>query len=155
MTLQPNQTILDGKYRIVRLIGEGAFARVWLAEETEFGGRPVAIKEPRADRLTESEAEEQARRFRQEVDLAALLERHAVPGVIRALTVERLADGTRLLVMEYADGGSLADLIRSHPAGLPVEQAVTITAQATRSLDGFHKLPVARCIATSCRRTSC
>jgi serine/threonine-protein kinase len=142
MNIQSGETILNGKYRILRLIGEGSFARVWLAEEAEFGGRLVALKELRRDVLTAAEIEDQERRFRQEVELAAMLERSGVPNVIRALTVERLEDGTRLLVMEYADGGSLADLIAGHPDGLPVEQAVGITIQVCRALEGFHKLSV-------------
>ena len=44
MLLRPEQTILNDKYRILKLIGEGAFARVWLAEEPA-AGRQVAIKE--------------------------------------------------------------------------------------------------------------
>ena len=44
MPLQADTIIRDGKYRIVRLIGEGGMARVWLAEEPEFGDRQVALK---------------------------------------------------------------------------------------------------------------
>jgi len=47
MAIFPNTTILNGKYRILRLIGEGGMARVWLAEEVHFA-RQVAIKEPHA-----------------------------------------------------------------------------------------------------------
>ena len=43
--LKPGETILNGKYRIVELIGEGGMARVWLAEEVAFNQRLVAIKE--------------------------------------------------------------------------------------------------------------
>ena len=142
MPLSPNTTILNGKYCVLHLVGEGAFARVWLAEETEFGARQVAIKELRLDRLTSSEIEEQERRFRQEVDLAAMLEAARVPNVIRALTVERLDDDTRLLVMEYAGGGSLADLLRKHPDGLTIDQACQVTLDICNALDGFHNLPV-------------
>jgi len=78
MKLQPEQVILQGKYRIEAMVGQGAFARVWRAEETGFSGRPVAIKEPCSERLTALEADEQARRFRQEVQLAAQLERYAL-----------------------------------------------------------------------------
>jgi two-component system phosphate regulon response regulator PhoB len=52
MPLAPDQLILNDKYRILRLLGEGAAARVWLAEEPRFGGRLVAIKELRRDERT-------------------------------------------------------------------------------------------------------
>ena len=37
MVIYKGATILNGKYRILRLIGEGGMARVWLAEELVFG----------------------------------------------------------------------------------------------------------------------
>ncbi len=140
--LAPNQSILNGKYRIIRQLGEGAAARVWLAEEPRFGGRLVAIKELRRDLLTTGELEEQERRFYQEVRLAALLEQARAPHVVRALTVEEQPDGARLLVMAYADGGSLADLLAQHPQGLPIDQAVGIAVQVAEALDALHSLPV-------------
>jgi len=115
MSLREGETILNGKYYIVKLLGEGGMARVWLAEEPDFAGLQVAIKEPRRETLTSTELEQQERRFQQEVEMAALLEQARVPHVIRARTLERLEDGIRLLVMEYAEGGSLADRIGEHP----------------------------------------
>ena len=53
MPLQPDTKILNNKYHIVRLLGEGGMARVWLAEELTFHQRLVAIKEPRADLPTD------------------------------------------------------------------------------------------------------
>ena len=57
MPLQADQIILNGKYHIVRLLGEGGMARVWLAEERTFGNRLVALKEPRGDLAGEVEEE--------------------------------------------------------------------------------------------------
>lgn len=142
MSLREGETILNGKYHIVRLLGEGGCARVWLAEEPEFGGRKVAIKELRGETLAPAELAEQERRFRQEVEMAALLEQARVPHVIRAITLERLEDGTRLLVMEYAEGGSLADRIAEHPQGMPIEDAVQITLDICQALQAFHDLQV-------------
>ena len=68
MALQPGVTILNDKYRILSLIGEGGMARVWLAEELTFGGRQVAIKEPRAGASSDDVADLQ-RRFQQEISL--------------------------------------------------------------------------------------
>ncbi len=54
MPLTSGQTIINGKYHIMKLIGEGGMARVWLAEEITVGGRPVALKEPRDDLLPDA-----------------------------------------------------------------------------------------------------
>lgn len=38
MPLEPDKTILNGKYHIERILGEGGMARVWLAKQP-FSGR--------------------------------------------------------------------------------------------------------------------
>ena len=65
MPLREGETILNGKYRILKLIGEGGMARVWLAEELTFGSRDVAIKEPHAN-LPSDDLAELRRRFQRE-----------------------------------------------------------------------------------------
>lgn len=141
MALAPDQYILNGKYRIVKLIGEGGMARVWLAEELTFGGRQVALKEPKAG-LREEEAVEVARRFQQEISLTAALMQAGLPRIVPAWTVEPL-DSKLLLVMQYMPGGSLADLLNKpeHRAGLPISQAVAIAQDVLEALAGLHGLP--------------
>jgi len=136
MTLQPGQTILNGKYHILKLIGEGGMARVWLAEELTFGGRKVAIKEPRAD-LPPDLAQEVRLRYQREVQVCAALEQARVPHIVRAITAEP-HDDRLLLVMEYMPGGDLASLLKQHPDSLPVERAVEIALDLLRALQGVH-----------------
>ena len=45
MPIGPNQLVLNGKYRMLKLIGEGGMAHVWLADEPHFDRGKVAIKE--------------------------------------------------------------------------------------------------------------
>ncbi len=134
--MEPGQTIVHGKYQLQRLIGEGGMARVWLAEELTFGHRRVAIKEPRT--VPQSAlAHEIEERYRREVQVCAALEQAGVPNIVRALTAEP-SEGGLLLVMEYMPGGDLAALLREHPGGLPVEQAVSIALDLLRALQGVH-----------------
>ena len=136
MNIQPGQVILNGKYRIEGLIGEGGMARVWLAEELTFGHRRVAIKEPRI--VPQSAlAQEIEERYRREVQVCAALEQAGVPNIVRALTAEP-SDGGLLLVMEYMPGSDLAARLREHPGGLQVEEAVSITLDLLRALEGVH-----------------
>jgi serine/threonine protein kinase len=138
MPLQPGQIILNGKYHLLRLIGEGGMARVWLAEEPGSGGHKVAIKEPSLAQLGPDEQQELDRRFRQEIKLARQLEQADVPNVVRTYTVERLPDGTQLLVMEYMPERDLAALLKKHPDGLQPDQAVRITLDLLQALEGVH-----------------
>jgi serine/threonine protein kinase len=142
MSFERGQTLLN-KYTIVRLLGEGGMGRVWLAEEHGFDHRLVAIKEVRLEHLAPEVRREVDARFQREIDLAARLTVARAPHVITAITAETLPDGARLLVMEYASGGAVADLLTQHPAGLPVAQALAITRQVCAALAVFHRLPMA------------
>ncbi len=136
MPLKPDDTILNGKYHIVRLIAKGGMARVWLAEEPRFGNRRVAIKEPRTDLLPEL-AQEVRLRYRREVQVCAALDKARTPHIVRAITTELLGD-TLLLVMEYMPGGDLASMMEEHPDGLPVERVVGIALDLLAALEGVH-----------------
>ena len=106
MPLREGETILNGKYHIVKPLGEGGMARVWLAEELTFGGRKVAIKEIKREVLSAQQAQEVEDRFGREMRIGGKLFEAEVPNVVRAITTEKL-DGETLLVMEYMPGGSL------------------------------------------------
>jgi len=141
MSLREGETILNGKYHILELIGGGAFARVWKAEEPGFGHRLVAIKELKREQFSAQELDDFERRFQREVELSAALSKANVPNVVRAITLERLEEtGEKLLVLEYAPGQSLAHLMAQHPQGLPIEQAMQLTLQICDALAGFHAL---------------
>ncbi len=135
-TLRAGDELRNGQYRILKRLHEGGMAVVWLAEQPDFGGRRVAIKEPKLEPQHRDELE---RRFRQEIGLAPQLER--LPHIVRPYTVEHRTDGTPLLVMEYVDGGSLSDLIAGNPDGLPIGQAIGITQDVLQALGGLHRLP--------------
>ncbi|WP_330461301.1 serine/threonine protein kinase [Streptomyces sp. NBC_00820] len=119
-----------GRYRPQRRLGAGAFATVWLAHDDELQA-PVAVKvlaENWAHRLDVRD------RFLAE---ARLLRRAGSSRVVQVYDIGELPDGRPYFVMEYADGGTLADL----PAGaaLPVPQALELTAQAARSAAALHE----------------
>ena len=135
MSIQPGESILNGKYRILRLIGEGGMARVWLAEEPAMG-RQVALKEPRPNLLPD-QVQEVRLRYQREVQVCAALERARVPHLVPTLTAEPYDDGL-LLVMAYMPGGDLASLLRQYPAGLPIDRAVNIARDILKALTGVH-----------------
>ncbi|GHI03689.1 serine/threonine protein kinase [Streptomyces cellostaticus] len=119
-----------GRYRLERRLGTGAFATVWLAHDDELRA-PVAVKvlaENWAHRLDIRE------RFLSE---ARLLRRAGSSRVVQVYDIGELPDGRPYFVMEYADGGTLADLLADGP--LPVPQALRLTAQAARSAAALHE----------------
>lgn len=135
MAINEGETILN-KYHIIKLLGQGGMARVWLAEELTFAGRLVAIKEPRAD-LLPADLQDLARRYQQEITICAALEKACVPNIVHAITAEPY-EGMLLLVMEYMPGGDLKALLEQHPDGLSIERAVHIALDLCQALEGVH-----------------
>ncbi|SOE07168.1 serine/threonine-protein kinase [Streptomyces sp. Ag109_G2-15] len=119
-----------GRYRLERPLGTGAFATVWLAHDDELAAL-VAVKvlaENWAHRLDIRE------RFLSE---ARLLRRAGSSRVVQVYDIGELPDGRPYFVMQYADGGTLADLLADGP--LPVPRALLLTAQAARSAAALHE----------------
>src|SRR5579884_2001207 len=90
-----------GRYRVVRMLGSGGMATVYLAHDTELD-RPVALKVPHLDPRHGPELLE---RFQREARAAALL-RH--PNICPVFDVGR-ADGVPYLTMAYIEGRTLAE----------------------------------------------
>src|SRR5438270_268489 len=93
-----------GNYRLIRLLGQGGFADVYLAEHIHLG-TPAAIK-VLSIRLSSDNMEH----FRTE---ARTIARLVHPHIVRVLDFG-LEDNTPYLVMDYAANGTLR---QSHPKG--------------------------------------
>src|ERR1041385_7023349 len=120
-------TVFDGRYRIVRKLGTGGMADVYLAEDQELGRR-VAIKILNDRHAADDQFVE---RFRREAKNAAGLSHPNIVSVYDRGT----AEGTYYIAMEYLDGRSLKELIVSRgPA--PVKTAVEYARQV-RAPGGF------------------
>ena len=125
------------KYRIERLIGKGATGTVYLAVDP-FSEREVALKvmEEKAEADIEA-ARLQQRFFQTEAALAGKL-RH--PHI--ATILDAGVDGdTRYLVMEYIDGGSLAEHCDAE-SRLPVAKIVEIGFKCCKALEYANQLGV-------------
>lgn len=140
VTLTPRSTILNGKYRVLHLIGEGGMCRVWLAQDLTFANRPVAIKEPHPG-LGSTDSEELHQRFQRELRISVALAESRTPNIVQALTLESFEDGL-LLVLEYMPGGELTQKILAHPSGMPLEDVITIAKDVLKALAAIHNHPV-------------
>jgi eukaryotic-like serine/threonine-protein kinase len=121
-------TIVDGRYRIVRRIGSGGMADVWLAEDTHLQ-RHVALKVLHNRFAQDREFVE---RFRREAEAAAGLQHPNVVGVFDRGAI----DGTYYIAMEYLQGRSLKELI---DAGMEPEEAVRIVRQILEAAGFAHR----------------
>ncbi|GJG88545.1 hypothetical protein tb265_37260 [Gemmatimonadetes bacterium T265] len=128
---------LFGRYRVVRAVGVGGFARVYHAVDPDLE-LDVAVKVLRPELTYDAEVVE---RFRREATTAAKL-RH--PHVITVLTVGRLTEpfdgipaGAPYLVMDYLPH-SLADRV-SAGTTLPEADVARIGAEVARGLAYAHR----------------
>jgi serine/threonine-protein kinase len=129
--LEPG-VIIDRKYRIETLVGEGGMGMVWLATHVDLD-RPVAVKVVR---------EELARQ--DEIVARLLIEARAVAQlrgehVVRVLDVGRLESGAPYIVMEYLEGNDVfSELAARGP--LPIQEAIDLVLQACEGLAEAHSL---------------
>jgi serine/threonine-protein kinase len=126
-------TILSGRYRIERLLGEGGMGAVYEAEHTHMRKR-LAVKVLHAEmgRLTEVVA-----RFEREAMAAAHIDH---PNVAAATDFGKLDDGSFFLVLEFVEGHTLREAIGK--GALELGSALHITAQIASALHRAHGLGI-------------
>jgi serine/threonine-protein kinase len=125
---------LAGRYVIRRELGNGAYAQVFLADDTKLG-RAVAVKV-----LSEASTEspEAVQRLEREGRLSAAINH---PNVCAVSDVGRLDDGHPFIVMEYLAGETLADRIERE-VKLPVPVAIEFAEQMLLGLHAAHRLGI-------------
>ncbi|MEP6688138.1 MAG: protein kinase [Gemmatimonadales bacterium] len=122
-------TALHGRYRIVRELGHGGMATVYLAQDLKHD-RPVALKLMRP----EAAAGMGVDRFRREIATAARLQHPHICSVIDSGET----DGRLWFSMPYVRGESLRDRLKRE-GRLSVAEALRITLQVAQALGYAHR----------------
>ena len=119
------------RFAILKVLGQGAFGTVCLARDEELD-RLVAIKLPRSDRFTSTEA---MTSFVTEAQTVAQL-RH--PGIVTIHDIGHRDDGTPFVVMEYIRGMNLTDRIRL--GDLSHVESARLMSRIAEAVGHAHKL---------------
>src|SRR6478736_9200409 len=122
--------IIDNKYRIVRLLGEGGMGAVYEGENVRIH-RKVAIKVLHSQVASSQDA---VQRFEREAQAAG---RIGSEHIVEVLDLGTLPEGDRYMVMEFMDGSSLADRI-SERGKLPPQTTAPIVVQLLEGLRAAH-----------------
>src|ERR671935_882174 len=125
-----DNTVVDGRYRILNRIGSGGMADVYRAEDTHLG-REVALK---VLHRRFAEDDEFVQRFRREASSAAGLQH---PNVVQVYDRGEW-DGTYYIAMEFLEGRSLKQIIREE-GPLDPDRAIDIVIQVLRAERFAHK----------------
>jgi serine/threonine protein kinase/ketosteroid isomerase-like protein len=126
--------IIDGKYRLERLIAHGGMGSVYRATHQQLE-RAVAIKILRAEFLEDPVI---AERFNREARAAARLKH---PNIVAIYDFGFLPYGAAYLVMELIEGRSLREEMRTLAARhgqMRPERAATILAQVCAGIEAAH-----------------
>jgi serine/threonine protein kinase len=127
-------TVLDGRWRLLRKIGEGGMGRVFEAEHVEIPRR-VAIKILHA---VYSRTPEVVARFRNEARAASKI---GHPNIVEITDSGTTVDGSFYFVMELLEGVDLAERLKNEQR-LPVEEALGIAVQAAHALSAAHQVNI-------------
>ncbi|MFE9810542.1 tetratricopeptide repeat protein [Streptomyces sp. NPDC005548] len=129
--------LIQGRYRLLDLIGRGGMGEVWRARDESLG-RHVAVKclKPLGPHHDQAFTGVLRERFRREARVAAALQHRGVT-VVHDFGE---ADGLLYLVMELLEGLNLGQALEEndhHP--LAVDQVIDIAGQVTAALDYTHR----------------
>ncbi|HEX3451535.1 MAG TPA: protein kinase [Isosphaeraceae bacterium] len=135
-TVRRADPVLIGRYRLIRIIGEGGYGRVFLAHDPDLD-RNVAIKVP--IHVDSSKLLDVERYLRE----ARVLARLSHPNIVPVYDVGRTQDENCFVVSKYMDGGDLAARISHCRLGFADSAGlVSLLCDAlhyTHTQDMFHR----------------
>src|SRR6266566_2031472 len=131
----PLGTILDGKFKIVQVLGEGGMGTVYKVEQVGKPGYFRAVKELLiSSNTTEEERKSAIERFDKEIDLLFNLKHPRIPSLILSFQ-ER---GNYYFVMEFVPGRSLEKILEDSKAQLDEDQVIKWMMQVCEALSYIH-----------------
>ncbi|MDP1827916.1 MAG: serine/threonine-protein kinase [Archangium sp.] len=122
-------TVLGGRYRVLKPLGSGGSAEVYLAEQLSLN-RKVALKVITRKGPTQPEAQA---RFKREALIHSSIEH---PSVVRILDFETDGPEGTVVVLEFVEGVRLDEAIAGHP--LEPREATRLLLQLAEGLAAIH-----------------
>ena len=128
-------TVLQGRYRIVGLLGQGGMGRVLKAEDRRLPGRLCAVKEMIPPTSYTPQSLAQARQqFKVEAQILAKLDHPNLPKVSDYFT----EGGRDYLVMDFVEGRDLEEIMDQATDFLPPDKVVRWAGQICDALEYLH-----------------
>jgi eukaryotic-like serine/threonine-protein kinase len=123
-------TTVAGRYKVIKLLGEGGMGQVYLAEHSAIEKR-MALKVLRAEYAHKGEI---VTRFQQEAISASRIKH---PNVLDVFDFGQLENGCFYLAMEFLEGNDLADELQRSRVLTP-PRVLPIAMQICRALSAAH-----------------
>ncbi|NJL72560.1 MAG: serine/threonine protein kinase [Candidatus Competibacteraceae bacterium] len=122
--------LVDGKYRLLRPLGQGGMGVVWLVEHIMLK-RELALKTLVHSRMSQAVYE----RFAKEIRTTSQLDH---PNLVKVFDCGLLPDGTPYYTMEYASGHSLKQYL-DEKGPMPLKQCLEVFVDVAGALSYAHR----------------
>ena len=126
--------LIDGKYRVQGVLGEGSFGWVFMAAHAQIQALTYAVKVLKAEHT--SDAETVARFHREAETVASLRSKHSV-----RVTDYGVDGHLPYIVMEFVDGLSIGEML-SRGGPFPETDVLELSLDVLRALDEAHRLGI-------------
>lgn len=126
-------TILADDFKIIKLVGFGGYARVYLAEQLSVGRRKVAVKILHSMHV-EQVGKSALEALKREAAYLAMLRSPCFPGILRTGITDA---GLPYFVMEFIVGRNLETIIREE-GKLPLNRVVSILKDVCEGVSEMH-----------------
>lgn len=123
--------MLDGRYRIEKLLGAGGMANVYKATDMKES-RPVAVKVLRAEFMNNADL---VRRFKNESKAISVLDH---PNIVKVYDIN-ITEKLSYIVMEYVEGITLKDYMNYRKQPLTVKETMHFVRQTLLALQHAHE----------------
>jgi len=127
-------SVVDGRFRIKKMLGEGGFGVVFKAEQLSTG-QNVAIKVLHTQRMgNPSAARMIEERFVREMQVIARLKH---PNIVRLIDTGKLVGGELYAAIEFVEGEPLSDLLKRE-GQMQAQDAIRVMGQVLDALSCAH-----------------
>lgn len=128
------QEIIQDRYRVLEVIGGGSFGIVYRAEDMQSPGTIVAVKEIIEGNLPDHDRGAILDLFTREASILKSLIHRGLPHVIDAFS----AGDRHYIVMEFIEGNSLHQLMKSRGGGFPADEVIPWARSLAQILEYLH-----------------
>ncbi len=127
-------TLIDNRYRVERLLGQGGMSNIYVCQDTRLGGTQHAVKEMTARYSNPEEQAAALNHFHREANLLARLRHPSLPTVTDYFQFQ----GRYYLVMEYVKGEDLGRMLARVGGPLPERQVAEWGSEIATVLYYLH-----------------